>query len=452
MGIFDKLKNKNHVQAETLLTVHQPDRVSGIPFPAYRGKEPYMFISYAHVDAPMVYPIISEFNDMGYNVWYDEGIEPGIEWPEEIASALDRCSLFVVFITPTAAGSVNVRNEINFALSKNLPLIAIYIKETILTPGLKLQMGTKQAILEYNMDEESFRRKYRYSFETVLKPTARHTPYSTEEPVPAVEPSAITQERHAALTNPVKKDITNECEWIGSKLIKYLGNEKEITIPSRATVLYSNAFKDNVTIEKINIPITVSHIDFAAFDNCPNLSLVVIEGGYVAIGEGGIPVSSGCPKLKFQCHKNSFTHEELEKSFSGPILSFPGDSSTTPYCSPEIAAVDDFIIEHGLLRKYRGNAKEIRLPGAVQIIGSSAFNNCKNLESVLMSDECGAVLDNAFMYCPQLKNITIGKSLSSLAQKAFIDCPNVRFSYYKDRKPDRFDQLFPDKSIVFEIG
>lgn len=438
MSIF---RNKKNVQVENPSATHR-DCVSSIPFPAYKGKEPYMFISYAHEDSPTVYPIISEFNDIGYNVWYDEGIEPGIEWPEEIANALDCCSLFVVFITPAAAGSINVRNEINFALSKKLPFIAIYIKDTELTPGLRLQMGLKQAILKYNMDDESFRRKYLYSFETVLKPAEKCTlPEAKksvfEKPVPDAEPAAsLTQEQNTDLPSPCRKDITNECEWIDSKLIRYIGNAKEVAIPSGTTVLYSNAFKDNSTIEKIIVPSSVSTIEFKAFDNCPNLHLVIIEGGYVKISDGNTPVSSRCDKLTFRCHLNSSTKKELEKVFTGPIVFFPEE---------------DFEIEHGLLRKYHGNGKEVKLPESVQIIGGFAFHNCRNLERIVMSDECGAILDNAFVSCQQLTNISIGKSFSSFSKNAFIDCPKVRFSYYKDRIPEKFDQLFPDKSIVSEI-
>ena len=143
---------------------------SSIPFIAYKGTEPYMFISYAHVDSAQVYPIIMRFTRQGYNVWYDEGIEPGIEWPEEIAKALNASRLFVVFITPNSVASENVRNEINFALAHKLPFIAIFLCETTLTPGLQLQIGSKQAIMHYQMDGNSFERKYRYSFDTIFKP------------------------------------------------------------------------------------------------------------------------------------------------------------------------------------------------------------------------------------------------------------------------------------------
>ena len=57
------------------------------PCPAYQGTEPYAFISYAHADAEKVYAEIKRFNDAGYHVWYDEGIEPVEEFPKEIARA-----------------------------------------------------------------------------------------------------------------------------------------------------------------------------------------------------------------------------------------------------------------------------------------------------------------------------------------------------------------------------
>lgn len=125
--------------------------VGRIPFPAYRGNEPYIFISYAHADADTVFPIIKQFYDQGYHIWYDEGIAPGNEWTNEIADALEGAAVFLVFLTPDSEKSINVRDEINFAINDNKPFLGIHLKETDLTGGLKLRVGTKQAILKYNM-------------------------------------------------------------------------------------------------------------------------------------------------------------------------------------------------------------------------------------------------------------------------------------------------------------
>ncbi len=138
--------------------------VGRLPYPAYRGKEPYIFISYARLDSERVLAEIKRFNEAGYHVWYDEGIAPGNEWSEAIAAALSNCSVFVVLMTPTSAPRENVLNEIDYALNEQKPFLAIYLEETTLPPGLKLRISRKQAILKYNMSEEEYTYKYIEAF------------------------------------------------------------------------------------------------------------------------------------------------------------------------------------------------------------------------------------------------------------------------------------------------
>ena len=117
--------------------------IGRIPFPAYRGDEPYIFVSYAHKNAEAVFAEINRWNKQGYNIWYDEGIAPGNEWEEEIAKALENCRLFVVFITPDSIESKNCRDEIYYALDSGLPIIAIYLTwaEHGLVAGLLMTLG-----------------------------------------------------------------------------------------------------------------------------------------------------------------------------------------------------------------------------------------------------------------------------------------------------------------------
>lgn len=132
-----------------------------VPIPAYDGDGPYIFVSYAHSDHEIVFPEIKRLNDLGYNVWYDEGITPGNEWPEEIAAAVGKCSVFIVMVTPNSVSRINVRNEINYALSEEnpKPFIAVHLQETRLEGGLKLQIGSKQAIHKYDMSDDEFEYK-----------------------------------------------------------------------------------------------------------------------------------------------------------------------------------------------------------------------------------------------------------------------------------------------------
>ena len=122
--------------------------------PAYEGKEPYIFVSYAHKDSPAVFHIVEQLNARGYRIWYDEGIEPGSEWPEYIANHLLGAEMVLSILSPNAVNSVNCRREINFALSKNKPVLTIHMEEMELPVGLELQLSSQQSVLYYTYDSE----------------------------------------------------------------------------------------------------------------------------------------------------------------------------------------------------------------------------------------------------------------------------------------------------------
>ena len=129
------------------------------PFPAYSGTKPFIFVSYAHKDAATVFPELQALHDAGYRIWFDEGIDPGNEWPEEIANALNRAAKFLVFLSPAAVVSRNVRNEIHLALQLGKDFLAVYLSDTKLPPGLQLSISSIQAVLRHQMSTQNYWRK-----------------------------------------------------------------------------------------------------------------------------------------------------------------------------------------------------------------------------------------------------------------------------------------------------
>lgn len=132
-----------------------------LPFEAYTGNEPYVFVCYAHRDSTLVFQEISQLHHDGFRIWYDEGIGVSSEWPEEIAKAVLGCSIFLVFISPDATASVNCRNEINLALDEGKPFISVHLKESKLPPGLRLRMGDLQAIYRFKLTKDQYDKKLR---------------------------------------------------------------------------------------------------------------------------------------------------------------------------------------------------------------------------------------------------------------------------------------------------
>jgi TolB-like protein len=129
------------------------------PFNAYCGSEPYTFVCYGHADAEAVYPELSWLNGNGFHIWYDEGIEAGLSWRDEVASAIMHSSLFLIFISPSSVLSPVCLQELNLALTYERKILAVHIDETLLPPGMELSLNDKQAIIKNHYSESEFRNK-----------------------------------------------------------------------------------------------------------------------------------------------------------------------------------------------------------------------------------------------------------------------------------------------------
>ncbi|MCL2011068.1 MAG: TIR domain-containing protein, partial [Synergistaceae bacterium] len=114
------------------------------------GKSPFIFVSYAHKDARLVFPVIDGVSANGFKIWYDGGIKVSASWTEEIAKAIQLCAVFLAFISKNAMESDFVRREIEYALTipKKI-IIPVYLDGmNALPPGLALMLSATQGITD----------------------------------------------------------------------------------------------------------------------------------------------------------------------------------------------------------------------------------------------------------------------------------------------------------------
>ena len=172
------------------------------PFPAYRGDDPYVFVSYAHPDGSIVYPELTRLDELGYNILYDEGISPGSSWRNEMAESIDQCSLFVIFITPQSVGSETCVREVRFALEHDRPVLAIHLVETDLPMELGLSLADPQAVLKHELTESEYNDRLSRGMATLFeggRPDTTATPRSVHAAgIPAPNP-APTSSRHIGI-------------------------------------------------------------------------------------------------------------------------------------------------------------------------------------------------------------------------------------------------------------
>ena len=139
-----------------------------LPFKAYKGDEPFLFVSYAHSDKLQVYPIMDYLNKSGFNVWYDEGISVSEDWKKSIVKNIEDCSAFLVFITPHIIDSDYVRKEISFALSRKKSFYSVYLKDTKLPSDLEFDISGIQSMKKYTMPDSEFYEKLKEVLSPVM--------------------------------------------------------------------------------------------------------------------------------------------------------------------------------------------------------------------------------------------------------------------------------------------
>ena len=201
----------------------------------YEGPENYVFISYSHRDAERVFPLLRSLSDRGFRLWYDEGIDPGSEWPQSIADHLAGCKVCLAFISSTSVQSKNCRQEINFALANNKDFLSVMLEPVTMPRGMEMQLSIFQFLMSYKYpSREAFEEKL-FSVELLQScralqaapaPAVETTPAS---PVPAAPAAAPEREAPA----PAPEVLAPAVEKRGrARKEKKAGKGREPAVPA----------------------------------------------------------------------------------------------------------------------------------------------------------------------------------------------------------------------------
>lgn len=126
------------------------------PFEAYRGGEPYAFVSYAHADSHLVYPLVADLHERGYRIWYDEGIEPTDSWPETLADKISGCQLYVLFVTRVSVERDGIELEIEWAHTHGKRCLAVCLEETRFPPSVGFFTEHRQFLTYRRRDHDEW--------------------------------------------------------------------------------------------------------------------------------------------------------------------------------------------------------------------------------------------------------------------------------------------------------
>lgn len=87
------------------------------------------FFSYARADTEFVLKLATELRTVGADVWVDQlDIMAGQRWDHAVEEALETCQGMIIVLSPHSVASINVMDEVSYALGKTKPIIPILLR------------------------------------------------------------------------------------------------------------------------------------------------------------------------------------------------------------------------------------------------------------------------------------------------------------------------------------
>ena len=257
--------------------------------------------------------------------------------------------------------------------------------------------------------------------------------------------------------------IPSSVTHIGSSAFQGCFEITSITIPDGITTLESQIFRVCTSLTSIVLPQSITTISGQAFKECLGLQNIFYKGtkeefGKIELQNDNAPFRKatkyfysesapqkkgnywhyvdGKPVVWFENATLQTAVASKPKTATSTPKPTPSSSTVTPKTAPQTSTTAEtktssssttrnFVIEDGILKKYRGQAGKVTIPEGVTSIGVLAFNDCKSLSSVSIPSSVRIIDRFAFSGCTGLTSITIPNSVSTIGESAFFQCTNL---------------------------
>lgn len=234
---------------------------------------------------------------------------------------------------------------------------------------------------------ESKSSDFTYEFDDTTS-SATITGYTTSEiPTPLIVPSSVTEKNKTYTVNKIAKDS------------------------------FANA-----EISKIQIPSSITEIEYGAFNNAYNIvSYSVDEGNKNYSSKDGVLYNKGLTEL----HTFPVKYEKSSYEVLSSVTSF---ASYSFYQNRAIKNVtfNDKIVSIGESAFYNSTfLEELSLPKSLKSIGKYAFYQNSNLKTIAFSEGLEEIGGSAFYGCLKIHSLSFPDSLRTIGDNAFFKCDRL---------------------------
>lgn len=237
-----------------------------------------------------------------------------------------------------------------------------------------------------------------------------------------------------------------EFEFEGRKLKKYLGSATDVVIPEGVMIIGEEAFTENETVIRIQIPKTVYEINASAFRGCNSLKEIVVDP------------DNNVYDSRDNC--NGIVLTEKNRLLVG---------CTNTVIPETVESIGDNAYQ------YLNRVTEIRIPASIRYVTAKAFDGCCNLKRISVDeknpvydsrDNCNAIIRTkpnelivgcaataipdtvtalgsyVFPQGTRLSSITIPKNITKLHSSKIFD---IVFGEYTFDGIDCLEEIIVDK-------
>ena len=215
-----------------------------------------------------------------------------------------------------------------------------------------------------------------------------------------------------------------------------------LVFPAAMENISKNVFAGCSGIEEIILPRGVLTISDGAFNNCSGVQRLWLTNSIQSIGANAFAGMKNLKKVYFSGTISEWetgiqwadkgyqigvaitTNEETASGSCGEALTW----SLSTAGDLTISGTGDmasFTATGAPWAEYRDQVKLVIVGQGVTSIGSSAFQDCKNLETVSLPGSLTALGEAAFLRCGELTNVKLPASLKSVGEDCFTGCEKL---------------------------
>ena len=206
-----------------------------------------------------------------------------------------------------------------------------------------------------------------------------------------------------------------------------------VQIPSTITVegetytvtgIQEKAFYSCPELKNVQIPSTVSTIGAQAFGESPLLSKIIVDptNPNFYADNNGILFNKTQTELIF-----------CPKTFSGAYTVPEDVQKIHAFAFNNCKQLTSVVLPNGLKRIEDGafwgcsNMTSANIPSGLTYLGSDAFRNASSLSSsIVLPSTLSEIGSSAFKRCTSLSNVTIENGVEIIGGSAFVDCSNLK--------------------------